>query len=107
LQNTRPTKRAAIGQSGSIKRLLAESLLVIAWTAVRRVKIPFFIGISFCILSVLAQVIVLVNVLDISRWVVLLAVGLALVSTAVFVERKQEQIRSQTKLWREALETWH
>ncbi|MCP4357113.1 MAG: hypothetical protein GY796_03730 [Chloroflexi bacterium] len=86
--------------------LMAESLLLIGWTAVRRVKIPFFIGIFFCVLNVLAQVIVLVNVLDISRWVVVLAVGLALVSTAVFVERKQEQIRSQSKLWREALEMW-
>lgn len=86
--------------------LLAESLIVMGWAALQRVKVPFFMGMGACVLNVVAQVIVLVNVLAISRWVVVLGVGLALVITAVFIERKREEIRAQTKLWRDALELW-
>ncbi len=86
--------------------LLAESLIVMGWAALQRIKIPFFMGMGACVLNVLAQVTVLVNVLAISRWIVVLGVGLALVVTAVFIERKREEIRAQTKLWRDALELW-
>ena len=56
--------------------------------------------------NVVAQVIVLVNVYDISHWFITLGVGLVLVVIGVIVERKREDIITRTKLWREALETW-
>jgi hypothetical protein len=86
--------------------LMAESLAIFFWGAAQHCKAPLFIGIGGSVTNVVAQVIVLVNVYDISRWFVTLGVGLVLVIIGVIVERKRENIITRTKLWREALETW-
>jgi hypothetical protein len=86
--------------------LLVEGLLVIWWSAAQRLRIPFFIGLGASALNVVAQVLMLISVYEISRWVILLGVGLLLVITAVFVERQREQIILRAQGWREALEKW-
>ena len=86
--------------------LLAEGLAIIWWGAAQRRKVPFLIGLAASVLNVIAQVVVLVNVYQVERWVIVLAAGLLLVSLAVFVERKREQIISAAREWRDALEAW-
>jgi hypothetical protein len=86
--------------------LLVEGVIVIWWGAMQRRKVPFFMGIGASVLDVVSQVILLVNIYDVQRWIIILGVGLILVSAAVFVERKREQIIAQTQEWLEALETW-
>lgn len=86
--------------------LLLEGLAVIWWGTIQRRKIPFFLGIGASTLNVVAQVIVLVNVYDVQRWIIILGVGLLLVTSAVFVERKREQIIARTQEWLEVLDAW-
>ena len=86
--------------------LLAEGLAIVWWGAGQRRKVPFIIGIAASTLNVIAQVIVLVNVYQVERWVIVLGAGLLLVTLAVFVERKREQIIARAKEWRDALEAW-
>jgi hypothetical protein len=86
--------------------LLIEGVLVVWWGAMQRRKVPFFMGIGASVLAVVSQVILLVNIYDVQRWIIILGVGLLLVSAAVFVERKREQIIAQTQEWLEALEAW-
>jgi hypothetical protein len=86
--------------------LLVEGLLVIWWGMVQRRKIPFFIGIGASVLNVVSQVVVLINVYDVQRWIIILGVGVLLVTAAIFVERQREQIIAQMQEWREELETW-
>jgi hypothetical protein len=86
--------------------LLAEGLLVIWWGVVQRRKIPFFSGIGASVLNVVSQVVVLINVYDVQRWIIILGVGVLLVTAAIFVERQREQIIAQMQEWREELETW-
>jgi hypothetical protein len=86
--------------------LLVEGLLVIWWGAARRIRLPFFSGLAASFLNVIAQIIVLVRVYEVSRWVIILGVGLLLVIVAIFVERQRERIIVQAKVWRDQLETW-
>jgi hypothetical protein len=86
--------------------LLVEGLIVIWWGAMQRRKIPYILGIGASVLNVVAQVIVLVNVYEVQRMVIILGVGLLLVTTAVFVERKREQIIARTQDWLETIDTW-
>ena len=86
--------------------LLVEALLALWWGAARRQKIPFFAGLGASVLNVVTQVIVLVNVYDINRWIIILGVGLLLVTAAIFVERQREEIIARSKEWRETLDTW-
>jgi hypothetical protein len=86
--------------------LLVEGLLVIWWGIAQRRKIPFFIGIGASVLNVVSQVVVLINVYDVQRWIIILGVGVLLVTAAIFVERQRERIITQMQEWREELETW-
>jgi hypothetical protein len=86
--------------------LLVEALLVVSWGVSQRRKVPFFAGIGTSVLNVVSQVVVLIDVYDVHRWILLLGVGVMLVSAAVFIERKREQIIAQVQEWREDLETW-
>ena len=53
-----------------------------------------------------AQVIVLVNIYNISIWLVGLGMGLIIMTIAVFVELRREQLRARTREWSETLEKW-
>ena len=86
--------------------LLVEALLVIWWGAARRIKVPFFIGLGVSALNVVAQVVVLINVYDVNRFLVIFGVGLLLVTVAMFVERQRARIIARTQEWFEVLETW-
>ncbi|MBI5823464.1 MAG: hypothetical protein HZB18_05500 [Chloroflexi bacterium] len=86
--------------------LMAESLLIIWWGTIQKRKIPFFVGIIFSALNIIAQVIVLVNVYNISIWLVGLGMGLVIMGIAVFVELRREQLRARTREWSETLEKW-
>ncbi len=86
--------------------LMVESFLIIWWGAIQKRKIPFFVGILFSALNIIAQVIVLVNVYNISIWLVGLGMGLIIMAIAIFVELRREQLRARTREWSEALEQW-
>jgi hypothetical protein len=86
--------------------LMAESLAIFWWGATQHCKALLFIGMSGSVINVVAQVVILVNVYQVSRWFVTLGVGLVLVAIGVIVERKRESILTRTKEWREILETW-
>jgi len=86
--------------------LLVEGLVVIWWGAMQRRKIPLVLGVGASALNVIAQVIVLINVYDVHRWLIILGVGVLLVTTAVFVERKRLQIIARAQDWLEVLDTW-
>jgi hypothetical protein len=86
--------------------LLIEALLVTWWGAGRRLRLPFFIGLGASALNVVAQVVVVINVYEVDRWLIIFGVGLLLVTLAVFVERQRLRVIAQAQVWREALETW-
>ncbi|HET7145099.1 MAG TPA: hypothetical protein VFI68_13860, partial [Anaerolineales bacterium] len=86
--------------------LMVESLLIIWWGTIQKRKIPFFVGIGFSALNIIAQVIVLVNVYNISIWLVGLGMGLIIMAIAVYVELRREQLRARTREWSETLEKW-
>lgn len=86
--------------------LLVEGLLVIWWGAARRRLLPFYAGIGASVLNVIAQIVIMVRVYEINRWFIFLGVGLVLITTAIFVERRREQIIETTREWRQQLETW-
>jgi hypothetical protein len=86
--------------------LLVEGLLAIWWGVGRQHKIPFFAGLGASVLNVVSQVIVLINVYEVSRWFIILGVGLLLVLLAVLIERRRERLISQAQEWRDTLETW-
>jgi hypothetical protein len=86
--------------------LLAEGLLIVWWGVVQQRKTPFFIGIGASVLNVVSQVVVLINVYDVQRWIIILCVGILLVTAAIFVERQRERIIVRMQEWREELETW-
>ncbi len=86
--------------------LLIEGVLVIAWGAARRLRVPFFIGIAASVLNVVAQVAVLINVYDVNRFFIIFGVGVLLVISAVFVERQRARIIAKAQEWREGLEEW-
>ena len=86
--------------------LMFESLLIVAWGVYQKRKVPFFSGIGASALNIIAQVIVLVNVYDVNIWLVALGVGLVIMSIAVYVEFKREQLRARSRELTEALEKW-
>ncbi|MBE9525227.1 MAG: hypothetical protein IMY76_09010 [Chloroflexi bacterium] len=86
--------------------LLVEGLVVIWWGAMQKRKIPLVLGVGASALNVVAQVIVLVNVYDVHRWLIILGVGVLLVTTAVFVERARAQIIARAQEWLDVLDTW-
>lgn len=87
--------------------LLLEGLLVIAWGASRRLKLPFFIGLGASALNVAGQIVVLFNGgSTLARWTIIGSAGLLLVFAAVLVERQRALLLTKAQEWREALETW-
>jgi len=86
--------------------LLIEGVLVLWWGAGRRQRLPFFAGIGAIALNVTTQVIVLINIYDVNRWITILGVGLLFVTAAIFVERQREKIIARSQEWRETLDTW-
>ena len=75
-------------------------------SAAQRLKIPFFVGLTASALNAAAQVVVLIKVYDVNRWILIFGVGLLLVSAAVFVERQRVYLIAKAQEWREALEAW-
>jgi threonine/homoserine efflux transporter RhtA len=86
--------------------LLIESLLAVGYGVFMQEKVPFFAGLSAAFLNVIGQLILLATVSDVLRWIVILGTGLLLVSLAILVERRREDIASQIGEWRTALSTW-
>jgi hypothetical protein len=86
--------------------LMAEALLVVWWGTLQKRKIPFFAGIGFSALNVLAQLIVLVSVYDINRWFVAFGAGLLIMGIAIYIERSREQLRLRVRELSETLEAW-
>ena len=54
----------------------------------------------------MAQVIVLVNVYDINRWLVAFGAGLLIMGLAIYIERSRERLRARARELSEALEKW-
>jgi hypothetical protein len=87
--------------------LMAEGLVVAWWGIFRQLRNPVFIGIGAVVLNVITQVILLINIYEVERWIIILGVGIVLVTGAIFIERKREMIIAQTKEWRDMLEEWN
>ncbi len=86
--------------------LIAEGLLVIWWGVYQKRKIPFFTGIGASAINIAAQVIVLISVYDINRWLVAFGVGLIIMAMAIYIERSREQLRARAQELSETLEKW-
>jgi hypothetical protein len=86
--------------------LMVEALLVIWWGVYQKRKIPFFTGIGASAINLVAQVIVLVSVHNVSIWYVAFGVGLLIMSMAIYIERSREQLRARARELSETLETW-
>jgi len=86
--------------------LLVEALLMVWWGTLQKRKIPFFAGIGFSALNILAQLIVFISVNNISIWYVAFGAGLFIMAIAIYIERSREQIRTRTREWGETLEAW-
>jgi hypothetical protein len=86
--------------------LLVEGLLAIWWGAARRRRLPFYAGIGASVLNVIAQIVVMVRVYEVNRWFIFLGVGLVLITTAIYIERRREQVIDTTREWRHQLEEW-
>jgi hypothetical protein len=78
-----------------------EGLLAFWWGSARRLRRFFYAGIVAVILATLGQ---LINSLrSVNQWIVFGIIGLLLVTVAIFVERKLEDI----KIWQDKiLDTW-
>jgi hypothetical protein len=68
--------------------------------------VPFFAGIAASAINLFAQVIVLVNVYDINRWLVAFGAGLLIMSLAIAIERSRERLRERMRELSETLEEW-
>jgi hypothetical protein len=86
--------------------LLVEALLVVWWGTLQKRKVPFFAGLGFSALNILAQLVVLVSVYDINRWFVAFGAGLFIMGIAIYIERSREQLRARVRELSETLETW-
>ena len=86
--------------------LLLESALVIWWSASRRVKAPFFVGIGFSIVNIIAQLVMLATVNDVLRWVIILGAGLLMVGSAILVERRRSAVASRLRDWQAGMNEW-
>ena len=86
--------------------LLLEGLIVIWWGVYQKRKIPFFTGIGASAINIVAQVVVLVNVYDINRWLVAFGAGLLIMGLAIYIERSRERLRERARELSETLEKW-
>jgi hypothetical protein len=86
--------------------LMVEGLLAIWWGVLQKRKIPFFTGIVASAINIVAQVIVLINVYDINRWLVAFGVGLLIMVVAIYIERSREGLRARARELSETLEKW-
>ncbi|HSG41869.1 MAG TPA: hypothetical protein VLA72_01830, partial [Anaerolineales bacterium] len=86
--------------------LLFEGLAVIWWGVYQKRKIPFFTGIGASALNIIAQVILLINVYDINRWLVGFGAGILIMGLAIYIERSREQLRARARELSETLEKW-
>jgi len=86
--------------------LLVEGLIVIWWGVYQKRKIPFFTGIGASALNIVAQVIILISVYDINRWLVGFVAGLLIMAVAIYIERSREQLRARARELSETLEKW-
>ena len=86
--------------------LMIEALLILWWGTLQKRKIPFFAGVGTSALNIFAQVIVLVNVYNISIWLVAFGVGLIIMAMAIYIERSREQLRARAQELSETLERW-
>ena len=86
--------------------LIAEGLLVVWWGAARHLRVPFVIGLVASVLNVLAQVVVLVRVYDVNRWIIIFGVGILIVGLGLFMERRREMLLTRSQEFRDMLERW-
>jgi len=86
--------------------LLGEGLIVTWWGVYQKRKIPFFTGIGASALNIIAQVIILISVYDINRWLVGFVAGLLIMAVAIYIERSREQLRARARELSETLEKW-
>ncbi|MFV9504818.1 MAG: SCO7613 C-terminal domain-containing membrane protein [Oscillochloridaceae bacterium umkhey_bin13] len=84
--------------------LFGESLLVVAYGALARLRIPFTGGLGSFVLGVLWMVVDSVRLVN--QWVLLGLVGLLMVIAYVILERHQERLVRTGRRWADALQHW-
>jgi hypothetical protein len=84
--------------------LCAESLLLLGYGVLRRLRSPFFGGLVFFVIGVLW---LSANpLLSTNKWVLLGILGLLLVGAYVLLERRQEQLTRAGRAWVERIRGW-
>jgi len=86
--------------------LLIEAISITYWGTLQKRKIPFFAGIGFSVLNILAQLIVLVSVYDINRWFVAFGAGILLVAIVIYVQLLPKNLSARARELSETLEKW-
>ena len=81
-------------------------MVVIWWGVYQKRKIPFFTGIGASAINFIAQVIILISVYDINRWLVGFVAGLLIMGVAIYIERSRERLRARARELSETLEKW-
>jgi hypothetical protein len=84
--------------------LCGESLLLVAYGTVRKLRVPFFGGIGFFVIGVLWLSIDPLR--SANQWLLIGGVGLLLVAAYVLLERRQEQLVRSGRLLLEQIRGW-
>ncbi len=84
--------------------LCVESLLLLGYGVLRRLRAPFFGGMVFFVIGVLWLSVD--PLLSANKWMLLGCLGLLLVAAYVLLERRQEQLARAGRAWIERISGW-
>ncbi len=84
--------------------LCCESLLLLGYGVMRRLRTPFFGGVAFFVIGVLWLSVD--PLMATNKWVLLGCLGLLLVGAYVLLERRQEQLTRAGRAWIERISGW-
>jgi len=97
-------RAAGLASQGYAAWLCVESLLLLGYGALRRLRAPFFGGALFFVIGVLWLSVD--PLLAANKWVLLGILGLLLVGVYVLLERRQEQLVGAGRAWVDRLRGW-
>jgi hypothetical protein len=97
-------RTAGLASQGYAAWLCVESLLLLGYGALRRLRAPFFGGALFFVIGVLWLSVD--PLLAANKWVLLGILGLLLVGVYVLLERRQEQLVGAGRAWVDRLRGW-
>jgi hypothetical protein len=96
--------REGLASQGYAAWLCVESLLLLGYGVLRRLRAPFFGGVAFFVIGVLWLSVD--PLLSANKWMLLGCLGLLLVAAYVLLERRQEQLARAGRAWIERINGW-